>query len=100
MREGGDPPAPPGLLRPHRELTTHHAKRFVFWFFLWLSRPISIGCATQKIPNTTWSTRRSTGGSIVAVCENYRHAVEERDARTLMSLASPRYFEDGGTPLG
>jgi hypothetical protein len=26
--------------------------------------------------------------------------VEQRDTRTLLAMASPRYFEDGGTPQG
>ncbi len=59
----------------------------------------SLGCATGRIPNTDLPDT-SDNRSIVAFCERYRRAVEGRDARTLLTLASPRYFEDGGTPAG
>jgi hypothetical protein len=56
-------------------------------------------CATGRIPNTDVPDT-SENQAIVAFCERYRHAVEAKDTRTLLSLASPRYFEDGGTPTG
>ncbi len=59
----------------------------------------SFGCATGRIPNTDLPDTRENR-SIVTFCERYRHAVESRDARLLLTLASPRYFEDGGTPAG
>lgn len=59
----------------------------------------SLGCATGRIPNTDVPDT-SENRSVVAFCERYRHAVEGRDARALLGLASPRYFEDGGTPAG
>jgi hypothetical protein len=59
----------------------------------------SLGCATGRIPNTDLPDN-AENRSIVSFCERYRHAVETRDARLLLSLASPRYFEDGGTPAG
>jgi hypothetical protein len=34
--------------------------------------------------------------AVLAFCEVYRRAVEARDVDTLLSLASPAYFEDGG----
>jgi hypothetical protein len=37
---------------------------------------------------------------IIAVCEQYRTAVEKKDTSTLLALASPKYWEDGGTPTG
>lgn len=57
------------------------------------------GCATSRIPNTDVP---DTGENrdVIAFCERYRHAVESRDARALLAMASPRYFEDGGTPDG
>lgn len=72
--------------------------RNALFFGLW-SSVISVGCATHKIPNTDVPDT-SFNQAILAVCENYRHAVEDRDARALLALASPRYFEDGGTPRG
>lgn len=59
----------------------------------------SLACATGRIPNTDVPDT-SFNREIIAFCERYRRAVEARDTRTLLSLASPRYFEDGGTPAG
>jgi hypothetical protein len=35
---------------------------------------------------------------LIDVVEKYRHALEDRDAETLLAMASPRYYEDSGTP--
>lgn len=55
----------------------------------------ALGCTTHYIPNTDVE---DTGDNrkIVAFCEKYRLAVERKDIGTLVSLASPDYFEDGG----
>ena len=37
---------------------------------------------------------------ILKVIEKYRIAVERRDSSALLGMASPQYFEDGGTPTG
>jgi hypothetical protein len=37
---------------------------------------------------------------ILKVIERYRVAVERRDASALLGMASPQYYEDGGTPTG
>jgi hypothetical protein len=37
---------------------------------------------------------------ILDLCERYRHALEDKDAATLLTLAHPNYYEDSGTPLG
>jgi len=36
--------------------------------------------------------------SILSVCETYRRAMEARDARALVALAHPSYYDDAGTP--
>jgi hypothetical protein len=59
----------------------------------------SFGCATGRIPNTDLPDT-AENRSIVSFCERYRRGVEARDARLLLTMASPRYFEDGGTPAG
>ena len=59
----------------------------------------AVGCATSRIPNTDVRDT-SENRDIIAFCERYRRAVETRDARALLAMASPRYFEDGGTPDG
>jgi len=53
----------------------------------------------KNIPNTdvedTAENRR-----VVEFMESYRHAVEERDVRALLEMASPAYLDDNGTPIG
>lgn len=60
---------------------------------------LGLGCASSRIPNTDVPDT-SENRDVIAFCERYRHAVESRDARALIAMASPRYFEDGGTPDG
>lgn len=57
------------------------------------------GCATGRIPNTDLADT-ADNRSVVNFCERYRRAVEAKDARTLLTLASPDYYEDAGTPQG
>jgi hypothetical protein len=53
------------------------------------------GCSKVYIPNTdvedTTRNRR-----IVEFCEDYRHALENKDVSKLIKMMSPSYFEDGG----
>ncbi|MEI8258914.1 MAG: nuclear transport factor 2 family protein, partial [Deltaproteobacteria bacterium] len=56
-------------------------------------------CLTGTIPNTDVADN-SENREVIGVAERYRRAVEQRDVRTLLSLAAPNYFEDGGTPQG
>jgi hypothetical protein len=37
---------------------------------------------------------------IIARVEEYRRAMEQRDAAKLLSMAHPNYYEDSGTPSG
>jgi len=53
------------------------------------------GCATRYIPNTDVEDNEENR-KIIAFCEKYRHAVEDKDTGTLMTYASPDYYEDGG----
>jgi hypothetical protein len=56
---------------------------------------LGAGCTTHYIPNTdvedTDDNRR-----IIDFCEQYRHAVENRNIPKLLQLADSRYYEDGG----
>ncbi len=52
-------------------------------------------CSTSYIPNTDVEDT-SDNKKVISFCEEYRHAVEEKDVGKLLKLASPRYFEDGG----
>jgi hypothetical protein len=60
---------------------------------------LAAGCAKKYIPNTTVPDN-SFNREVIAFCERYRLAVEEKDVGTLLVLASPDYYEDGGTPTG
>lgn len=53
------------------------------------------GCATNFIPNTD-VVDNADNRHVVAFCEAYRRAVERKDLATLVELASPQYYEDGG----
>lgn len=60
---------------------------------------LTAGCATSQIPNTTVEDTRENR-EIVSFMEDYRHAVEERDVGRLLTMASPLYLDDNGTPGG
>jgi hypothetical protein len=61
---------------------------------------LGFGCAmVNVIPGTKVPDTRPNR-EILDVCEKYRHALEERDAATLLTLAHPNYYEDSGTPKG
>ena len=45
---------------------------------------------------TVGSSIASANRKVVTYCEEYRHAVEDKDVGRLITMASPRYYEDGG----
>jgi hypothetical protein len=53
------------------------------------------GCSTTYLPNTDVEDTPENR-KIVEFCEQYRKAVELRDVPALLSLVSPRYYDDGG----
>lgn len=53
------------------------------------------GCATHYIPNTDVEDNEENR-KLVTFCERYRRAVEAKDIATLLKLAAPGYYEDGG----
>lgn len=55
------------------------------------------GCAGQLIPNTDVPDT-AENREVVDFVEQYRHAVEERNAPAILALVSERYFDDNGTP--
>ncbi|MDB4967589.1 MAG: putative secreted protein [Myxococcales bacterium] len=59
-----------------------------------------VGCATLNVIPGTKVSDTKANREILDICERYRHAMEERDATTLLALAHPNYYEDSGTPLG
>ena len=54
------------------------------------------GCYKRYIPNTE-IVDTEVNREIVAFCERYRHAVEDLNIGLILSLASPRYFDNMGT---
>lgn len=63
--------------------------------FLLLCVVALAGCTAQYIPNTDVEDN-DDNRKVVAFCEKYRHAVEQRNVALLLQLASPSYYEDGG----
>jgi len=59
----------------------------------------ALACTEDYIPNTEIEDNE-LNRSVVTFCERYRKAIEDRNIGLLLSLASPRYYEDGGTPTG
>jgi len=67
---------------------------------LCLATAIVSACAPLlTIPGTKVADTK-LNRELLELCEKYRHALEDRDAATLLSLAHPQYFEDSGTPKG
>lgn len=58
-----------------------------------------LGCGAQLIPNTTVEDTPENR-EIIDFCESYRRALEQRDGGALLAMASPRYYENSGTPQG
>ncbi len=54
-----------------------------------------LGCSKNFIPNTDVQDS-ALHRRVVEFCEVYRKAVERKDIPTLLTLASPAYYEDGG----
>jgi hypothetical protein len=67
---------------------------------LWVLALAFSACAiVNLIPGTKVPDTRMNR-EILDVCERYRHAIEDKDAATLLTLAHPNYYEDSGTPKG
>ncbi|MGB0680854.1 MAG: hypothetical protein ACPGUV_14480 [Polyangiales bacterium] len=56
-----------------------------------------VACQHQMIPNTD-VLDSPENREVVSFVEQYRKAVEARDVVVLLSLVSPRYYDDNGTP--
>jgi hypothetical protein len=55
----------------------------------------SAGCSKTYIPNTDVEDT-SENRQVVLFCEQYRHALEDKNVGQLLKMMSPAYFEDGG----
>ena len=67
---------------------------------VWLL-PLCIACAssTRYVPGTRIADN-DENRRIIGAIEQYRLAMERRDAGALLAMASKNYWEDGGTPIG
>jgi hypothetical protein len=82
------------MLRPLARL----APSFAFSMLL-LLLVASVGCSKSYIPNTDVEDT-SDNRKVVLFCEQYRHAVEEKNVGQILRMVSPTYFEDGGNTTG
>lgn len=64
-------------------------------FVLLLAALPLVACSKQMIPNTD-VVDTAENRDVVLFCEQYRHALEDRNVAQLLKLMSPAYFEDGG----
>ncbi len=69
--------------------------RTIVCAFLLLLGTLSLGCTQQLIPNTDVADTPENR-KVIEFCEEYRRAVETRKVGFLLSLAHPKYYEDGG----
>lgn len=56
-------------------------------------------CSSSMIPNTDVPDN-SDNRKVISFCEEYRHAMEDKNVAKLLALASPRYHDDHATPQG
>jgi hypothetical protein len=57
------------------------------------------GCSANLIPNTEVEDTPENK-EVIDFCEQYRIALESRDAAKIMALVAGDYYEDGGSPPG
>lgn len=60
---------------------------------------LACGSSTAHIPGTEIPSTE-TNRSLIERVEEYRTAVERKDAAALLLMADERYWEDSGTPTG
>jgi hypothetical protein len=64
-----------------------------------LSATALSACSRTYIPNTSVEDT-SENRKVVLLCEEYRHAVQDKNIGKLLALASPQYHDDGGNTRG
>ncbi len=55
------------------------------------------GCTREVIPNTDVEDT-TANREVLEFVEEYRHAMEDRNVKKLISMAAPSYYDDNGTP--
>ena len=71
-----------------------HRHGLILAALLALAAPLA-GCSTHYIPNSDVPDNEENR-RLMTFCEKYRKAVEQKDVATLLKLAAPNYYEDGG----
>jgi len=64
-----------------------------------LALSFGAGCSKTYIPNTDVEDT-SENRKVISYCEDYRHAVEDKNLDNLLKMASPRYHENNGNTNG
>ena len=82
------------MLQTHRKRSTAFLPTAFLVAMLGAVAPLT-GCAAHYIPNTDVRDT-DENRKIIAFCERYRKAVENRNVPELLKIASPTYYEDGG----
>ncbi len=75
------------------------SKRFGYFLFIVTFAVVAVACGPRFIPNTEIPDTEENR-DIVDFCERYRRAVEDINLGLLMTMASPRYFDNCGTTTG
>lgn len=67
--------------------------------FVTLLAPLVLlsGCAAKRIPGTELEDN-DDNRAVLKVMDEYRRAVERRDAEKVLALLAPAFKDDGGTP--
>jgi hypothetical protein len=60
-----------------------------------LATVLFAACSKAYIPNTDVEDN-GINRQVILFCEQYRHALEEKNVTQILKMMSPAYFEDGG----
>lgn len=82
--------------RTARTLSMSQMNRSTAAFALLVALATIGGCGGENIPNTDVPDN-SENREVLEFVERYRHAVERRRVGEILSLVSPRFFDDNGT---
>jgi hypothetical protein len=64
---------------------------------LFAAGALCLACAPRTLPGTDINDTPETR-AIATLLETYRQAMERRDAKAVLELAAPGYFDNSGTP--
>ena len=70
-------------------------EHFFKFFLVWIGLFLPWGCSKTYIPNTDVRDT-PVNRKVISFCEEYRHAVEQKNIAQLLKMASPMYHQRGG----